>query len=244
MELKGKVALVTGAAKRLGRAIALELAEHGVNIAVHFRSSEREAMETVVTLQALGVRALPFRADLTDERQVQAMMHDITDSFGQLDVLVNNAAVFYRTPFDELKASVWGEIMDANLTSVFLCSRYAADLLKAGEGGAIVNISDTSAWRPWTEFLPYCVSKAAVIALTQGLARILAPKVRVNCVALGTVLPSEHLETEEWRAKTAAKTLLGRIGTPEDVVQAVMFCLTCDYLTGAIIPLDGGRFLG
>jgi NAD(P)-dependent dehydrogenase (short-subunit alcohol dehydrogenase family) len=106
-----------------------------------------------------------------------------------------------------------------------------------------VTVSDTAAFRPWAEFLPYCVAKAGVIALTQGLAKALAPKVRVNCVALGTVLPPEHMDEKAWRAEMSAKTLLGRLGTPEEVVQAVLFCITCDYLTGAVIPLDGGRFL-
>lgn len=240
MDLKGKVALVTGAARRLGQAIALSLGERGVHVAVHFRSSEREAMETVAALQTMGVQALPFRADLTDEAQVKEMMHRIAEAFGRLDILINSAAIFYRTPFDELTAATWREIMDANLTSVFLCCRYGSDLLRSG--GVIVNISDTSAFRPWTGFLPYCVSKAGVIALTLGLAKALAPTVRVNCVALGTVLPPEYIEAE-WRQQMSEKTLLKRLGTPEEVVQAVLFCVTCDYLTGAVIPLDGGRFL-
>ncbi len=242
MELKGKVALITGAARRLGRAIALALGEQGVHIAVHFRLSQREAMETVAALQTMGVQAMPFRADLTDEAQVQGMMDGIADTFGRLDILVNSAAVFYPTPFDQLTAATWRDFIDANLTGVFLCCRYAADLLGAGEGGVIVNISDTSAFSPWTGFLPYCVSKAGVIALTLGLAKALAPTVRVNCVALGTVLPPEYMD-EEWRQRMSAKTLLQRLGTPEEVVQAVLFCATCDYLTGAVIPLDGGRFL-
>ncbi|MFA0780619.1 MAG: hypothetical protein RJAPGHWK_002137 [Candidatus Fervidibacter sp.] len=243
MDLQGKVALVTGAAKRLGRAIALALGERGAQIAVHFRSSEREVMETVATLQTMGANALPFCADLTDETQVRKLMEDIARSFGRLDILVASAAIFERTPFDQLTAERWRTMLETNLTGVFLCCRYAADLLRAGDGGVIVTISDTAAFRPWAEFLPYCVAKAGVIALTQGLAKALAPKVRVNCVALGTVLPPEPMDEKAWRAEMSAKTLLGRLGTPEEVVQAVLFCITCDYLTGAVIPLDGGRFL-
>lgn len=243
MDLQGKVVLVTGAAKRLGRAIALALGERGAQVAVHFRSSEREAMETVATLQTMGARALPFRADLTDETQVRKLMGDIARTFGGLDILVASAATFERTPFDQLTAERWRTMLETNLTGVFLCCRYAADLLGSGDGGVIVTISDTAAFRPWAEFLPYCVAKAGVIALTQGLAKALAPKVRVNCIALGTVLPPEQMDAAEWRAEMSAKTLLGRLGTPEEVVQAVLFCITCDYLTGAVIPLDGGRFL-
>ncbi|GBC98855.1 Glucose 1-dehydrogenase 4 [bacterium HR17] len=243
MELRGKVALVTGAAKRLGRAIALALGERGAHVAVHYRSSEREAMETAGALQTLGVRALPFRADLTDEAQVQMMMREVATAFGGLDILVNNAAVFERTPFDQLTAAQWRTTLESNLTSVFLCCRYAAEWLRQGDGGVIVNISDTAALRPWTEFLPYCVAKAGVLVLTQGLAKALAPQVRVNCVALGTVLPPENMDADVWRATMSAKTLLGRLGTPDEVVQAVLFCIACDYLTGAVIPLDGGRFL-
>jgi NAD(P)-dependent dehydrogenase (short-subunit alcohol dehydrogenase family) len=241
MELKGKVALVTGSAKRLGRTIALELGKQGCNVAVHYRTSEKEAMETVAELQRMGVKAIPFQADLTDEDQVKTLMHSVAKAFGRLDILVNNAAIFARSPFEQLDLTTWRKFMEANLTSVFLCCRYAADFLREGEGGVIVNISDTSAFKPWTGFLPYCVSKAGVISLTLGLARALAPKVRINCVALGTVLPPE--EDEEWRRKMSEKTLLKRLGTPEEVAQAVLFCITCDYLTGAVIPLDGGRHL-
>ncbi len=242
MELQGKVALVTGAGKRLGRAIALALGKHGCHVAVHYRSSEQAAMETAATLQLMGVKAFPFCADLTDEEQVKRLMERVAETFGRLDILVNSAAVFARTPLEQTDAATWRSFMDANLTSVFLCCRYAAKLLQENEGGVIVNISDTAAFRPWTAFLPYCVSKAGVIALTIGLAKALAPKVRVNCVALGTVLPPEEFG-EEWVHEMSAKTLLQRLGTPEDVVAAVLFCITCDYLTGAIIPLDGGRHL-
>ena len=239
MELEGKVALVTGSAKRLGRTIALALGKQGCNVAVHYRTSEKEAMETVAELQGMGVKAIPFQADLTDEEQVKTLMHSIAQAFGHLDILVNNAAIFARSPFEQLDLATWRKFMESNLTSVFLCCRYAADFLS--EGGVIVNISDTSAFKPWTGFLPYCVSKAGVISLTLGLAKALAPKVRVNCVALGTILPPE--EDEQWRQKMSAKTLLKRLGTPEEVAQAVLFCITCDYLTGAVIPLDGGRYL-
>ncbi len=242
MELKGKVALVTGAGKRLGRAIALALGSQGCHVAVHYHTSHQEAMETAATLQMMGVKAFPFSADLTDEGQVRQLIQQVGETFGRLDILVNSAAVFARTPLEQTDGEIWRRFMDANLTSVFLCCRYAAPLLRDGEGGAIVNIGDTAALRPWTEFLPYCVSKAGVIALTLGLAKALAPKVRVNCVALGTVLPPADF-AESWQQEMGAKTLLGRIGTPEEVVQAVLFCLTCDYLTGAVIPLDGGRFL-
>ncbi|MCX7643365.1 MAG: SDR family oxidoreductase [Armatimonadetes bacterium] len=242
MELRGKVALVTGSAKRLGRTIALALGERGCHIAVHYRKSEKEALETVAMLKMMGVKAHPFKADLTEEEQVKAMMDSVARTFGQLDILVNNAATFARTPFEQLNATVWRKFMDTNLTSVFLCSRYAADLLSESGEGVIVNISDTAAFRPWTGFLPYCVSKAGVIALTLGLAKALAPKVRVNCVALGTVLPPEEYG-ENWKQEMSGKTLLQRLGAPEEAAQAVIFCITCDYLTGAIIPLDGGRHL-
>lgn len=242
MELEGKVALVTGAAKRLGRTIALALGRHGCNVAVHYMTSEKEAIETATELERMGVKAVPLKADLTDEAQVKDLIGSVAHAFGRLDILVNNAAIFSRSPFDELDLKTWRKFMEANLTSVFLCSRYAADLLKEGEGGVIVNIGDTSAFKPWTGFLPYCVSKAGVIALTLGLAKALAPQVRVNCVALGTILPPEEYG-EQWREEMSAKTLLKRLGTPEEVAQAVLFCITCDYLTGAIIPLDGGRHL-
>ncbi|MCS7264460.1 MAG: SDR family NAD(P)-dependent oxidoreductase [Armatimonadetes bacterium] len=242
MELKGKVALVTGSAKRLGKAIALALGKYGCNIAVHYRLSESEALETVKQLRSMRVKSAHFCADLTNEEQVKAMFESVAQTFGGLDILVNNAAIFARTPFDQLDVNTWQKFIDTNLTSVFLCSRYASDFLSEGQGGVIINISDTAAFKPWAGFLPYCVSKAGVIALTLGLAKALAPKVRVNCVALGTILPPEDYG-EDWEREMSAKTLMQRLGTTEEVVQAVIFCITCDYLTGAVIPLDGGRHL-
>lgn len=243
MELPGKVALVTGAGKRLGRAIALALGERGAKVAVHFRSSQQEAMETVDLLCRQGAEAAPFQAELTDEEQVRGLVEGVVQRWGRLDILVNSAAIFLRTPFETLEGKVWRQVLEANLTSVFLCSRYAAPWLRAKEGGLIVNIADTAAWRPWSEYIPYCVSKAGVVALTQALAKALAPQVRVNCIALGTVLPPEGVDAQAWSQRMGARTLLQRIGTPEEVVEAVLFCIACDYLTGAILPLDGGRGL-
>ncbi|MCS7224676.1 MAG: SDR family NAD(P)-dependent oxidoreductase [Armatimonadetes bacterium] len=243
MDLSGKVALVTGGARRLGRAIAEDLSQQGVAIAVHYRQSQKEAEEFAKVLTEKGVRSLTVKADLTLEDQVQAMMERTAQEMGRLDILINSAAIFFRTPWSELNGQVFRQFLDANLTGTFLCCRYAAPYLKESGEGVIVNITDTAGFKPWTEFLPYCVSKGAVITLTLGLARILAPEVRVNAVALGTVLPPEEMDQEEWVTKMKGRTLLGRIGSPQDAVSAVRFCIENSYLTGAIIPVDGGRWL-
>ncbi len=243
MELKGKVALITGGAKRLGKAIAEALADRGASIAVHYRTSAQEAEATAGIAAEKGVRAFTVRADLTVEDEVREMMETVHHKMGRLDIVVNNAAIFYRTPWETLNGDVFRTFLEANVTSVFLCSYYATPYLKSTTDGVIVNITDTSALRPWTQFLPYCVSKAGVISLTVGLARLLAPEIRVNAVALGTVLPPDAGDGDEWAEKMKSRTLLGRIGTPQDAVEAVLFCIRCSYVTGAIIPVDGGRWL-
>jgi len=242
VELAGKVALVTGAGgARLGRAIALAIASRGAAIGVHYRSNERGALELVAEIERSGGRAAIFRADLERPPEIEALVGSVVSTLGGLDVLVSNASVFRRTPFATTTERDWDEALDTNLKAPFLLARAAAPHLGARGPGKIVHVADTSALRPWPEYIPYCVSKAGLIALTQGLARALAPQVLVNAVAPGPVLPPEGASEEEVR-RAIARVPLGRVGSPGDVAAAVLFLLEgSDYVTGAVIPVDGGR---
>ena len=248
MELTGKTVLVTGAAKRVGREIAGQLARRGANVAIHYRTSAALAKEVVREVERLGGRSLAVRAELTRAGDVQRMIARVIQQFGQIDALVNNAAVYPRTPFATIRESDWDFAIDTNLKGSFLCAHAVGrHFLKRarrrpqGVVGKIVNLADWAGYRPYRDYLPYCISKAGVIALTQALAVELAPRVTVNAVAPGPVLWPPDYTPAEKRAVLAA-TPLRRGGTPADVAKTVVFLLEgSDFITGAIVPVDGGR---
>ncbi|HPT96716.1 MAG TPA: 3-oxoacyl-ACP reductase family protein [Armatimonadota bacterium] len=243
MELKGKVALVTGGAVRVGRAISLALSEAGASVAVNYHHSEEAAREVVALITARGGNAEAFQADVSVAADVDRMFDGVLERFGRLDVLVNNAAIFPRTPFATVTEAEWDQVLDINLKGSFLCALRAGREMLQRDGGKIVNIADVSAYRPWPSYIPYCVSKAGVIALTQGLAKALAPKVQVNAVAPGTVLFPESY-SEEQRQRAVQPIPMGREGSPEDVARTVLFLIEgSDFITGAVIPVDGGRLI-
>ncbi len=239
MELRGRVVLVTGAGRRLGQAIALGLAEAGAHIAVHYHTSAEGAMETVRRIQAMGVDAEAFPADLRDPAQIPALVEAVTRRFGRLDGLVNAAAVMQVTRWHELTPEQWDKVMALNLRAPMLCAQAAARQM---EGGAIVNIADSSALRPWPDYLAHTVSKAGLVALTRALALALAPRIRVNAVIPGPILRPTHWEEERW-ARLIRRVPLGRAGTAEEVAQAVRYLLEADYVTGAVLVVDGGHHL-
>lgn len=241
MELHGRTALVTGAAKRVGRAIALAMAGRGMDIAVHFRSSAAEAQETVGAVKRLGRQAVAVQADLAQPEQVEALADQADRAFGGIDVLVNSAALFYKTPLEKVGAHEWDQFLRVNLIGPFLLARrLGLEMRRRGEG-KIVNMADIAGITPWADFLPYAVSKAALIALTEGLAKALAPEVQVNAVAPGSVLlPEAYGGTE--RDAIVRATPLKRIGDPADVANTVLFLLEgSDFITGQVIVVDGGR---
>ena len=244
MILKGKVALVTGAAKRVGRVIALALARRGASVAVHYNTSAAEAEKTVGEIKSLGVESMAVKAELTREADVSAMVKTVVGRLGRLDVLVNNAAVFFKTPLDTVTEQEWDRTLGPNLKGPFFCSLHAGrHMLAQPEGGAIVSIADWAGLRPYKDYLPYCISKAGVIAMTQGLARSFAPKVRVNAIGPGPVMVPSDLPEEE-ALEIMKKTPLKRHGAPEDIAAAVVFLLEgSDFITGAFLPVDGGRLI-
>lgn len=239
MELRGRAALVTGAGRRLGRAIAIGLGARGADVVVHYHSSEREARETAEAIERGGTRARVVRADLRDAAASPDLVAAAAAAFGGLDILVNSAAEMPRTPFGETTPQQWDETFALSLRAPFLLSQAAAAHL-AARRGAIVNLADLAAFETWPDYVPHGIAKAGVVQLTRALARVLAPAVRVNAVAPGAVLlPDEWGEREAERF--AATTPLGRIGTPDDVVRAVCYLLEADYVTGEVLVVDGGR---
>ncbi len=243
MDLEGKVALVTGAGRRVGRAIALALAGRGAALAVHYRSSRAGAEALVRQISAAGGRARAFRADLVRVAEIEAMVQEALAAFGRLDVLVNCAAIFYRKPLEEVTEDDWNVNLDTNLKAPFFLSKFAGLAMRRQGAGKIINLGDWAALRPYRHYLPYAVSKSGLIGLTRALARELAPEVQVNCVALGPVLPPGDYDANEIRTLAEA-TLVKRIGSPEDVARAVLFfCEGTDFATGATLLLDGGRLI-
>lgn len=239
--LSGRVALVTGAAKRIGRALALRLADEGADVAVHYGRSAKEADEVVSEIERCGRCAASFSADLTSVPAIQRLFDDAAGYFGRLDILINSAANFIETKFGETAESVWDASLDTNLKAPFFCSQTAAPYLVQSGRGVIINFSDIGGLLGWREFLPHSISKAGVIQLTRILAKELAPQVRVNAIAPGTItMPGDPPESE---ADYIRRAPLKRTGRPEEVADAVMYLITAEFITGQVLVLDGGRTL-
>ena len=243
MDLKGKVALVTGAGRRVGRAIAIKFADRGASVAVHYRSSHAEADAVVAEIARKRGKARAFPANLENVGEIEKMVAGVLDVFGRLDVLVNSASVFASTPLGQLTEREWDSILDTNLKAPFFLSKFAGAAMRRNGAGKIVNIADWAAIRPYKDYLPYSVSKSGLIGLTRALAKELAPEVQVNCIALGMVMPPEEYSKGEVE-RLVGLTLTRKMGSPEDVARAVMFfCEATDFATGATLALDGGRLL-
>lgn len=243
MEMRGKVALVTGGAIRVGKAITLMLAQQGANVVVNYYSSDQAAQETVAEAEAYGVRALAVQCDVADLAQVQRMADTILAEFGGVDILVNSASLFDKMPFPTDSYDTWHRVTGISINGPFyVCNTLAPSMLARG-GGAIVNIVDLSAWEPWPNFAAHTVSKAALLAFTRQLALELAPTVRANAVAPGPVLPPPNYD-EAKAARTARGTLLRRWGSPEDVASAVRYLIEADYVTAEVVTVDGGERYG
>lgn len=241
MELRGRWALVTGAAKRVGRVVAHELAGRGANVVVHYHTSAAEADATVASLRALGVEAVALAADLADAAATRRLAADAEARTGGVALLVNNASNYLRTPFDAITDADWDASLDVNLKAPFLLAWTLGRAMRARGEGCIVNVTDWAGERPYRHYLPYCVSKGGLIALTKALARELAPAVRVNAVSPGPVLPPDDFGPDALDAVRRA-TPLARFGTPEDVARAIRFLAEeANFSTGGVLHVDGGR---
>ena len=239
MPTPGRLALVTGAGHRVGRAVALGLAARGYAIAVHYNASEAPARETAEAIRQHGVDAETFRADLTVEDAPSALIAEVVARMGALDVLVNSAAVMMRTPLETVTVAQWDSMFALNLRAPFFLAVAAATTMRE-RGGVMINIADLAAFETWPAYVPHGITKAGIVQMTRALARVLAPRIRVNAVAPGAVLLPEN-----WDGKDAdslvGTTPLGRIGSPDDVVQAVLYLLEAGYVTGETLIVDGGR---
>ena len=232
------VALVTGAAHRVGKALAVGLAHDGYDIALHFHSSAGKVEAAVNEIERAGTRAALFQADLTTGDAPARLVRDVVSECGRLDVVVNSAAVMLRMPVGEISADDWDAVMNLNLRAPFLIAQEAARHLP--DGASIINIADLAAFETWPAYVPHGVSKSGVVYMTRALARVLAPRVRVNGIAPGTVLLPDDFDPTA-AAHLTETTPLRRDGSPEDVVQAMRYLLNATYVTGETIIVDGGR---
>jgi 3-oxoacyl-[acyl-carrier protein] reductase/pteridine reductase len=237
--LAGQVALITGAAKRIGRSIALRLAAEGADIVVNYASSKPEADTLVAEIKSAGRRAMAVKADVSHRLDVQKLFSATENEFGRLDILVNNAGTFFPAKFEELTEQQWDHILNVNLKSQFLCAQSVAPIMKRQGRGRIINLSSLGGLLAWPAYTHYCVSKAGSIMLTRCLARALGPDILVNSVAPGTIqFPGEPPDEEYIR-----RVPLHRTGTGDDIAQAVAYLATTDFVTGQILVVDGGRSL-
>lgn len=241
MNPKGKVALVTGGAVRIGREIVLALAKARCRVVIHYRRSEKAAAQLTRRLNTQRKIAIAVQADLTSTDQIELLAREALSAFDRVDILINNASEFFRTPIGTVSSKDWDRLLNANLRApFFLSQQLGGQMARRGEG-KIINIADISAFHPWIEYLPYCISKAGLVTMTQGLAKAMAPKIQVNAIAPGTILPA----VDGWNPRRKRQTLqaipLKRMGSPEDVVRTVLFLIESDYITGTVIPVDGGR---
>jgi len=233
------VALVTGGAVRLGRALSLGLAEAGFNVVIHYHTSEAAAREVARRVEALGRRAVTVGADIGNPDQIPRLADAVEQEFGRLDLLVNSAASFRRGSFAEIDVQEWDEVFAVNLRGPFLLVQRLAPLLRKS-GGSVVNIVDLSAMEPWIGRPHHAVSKAGLLHLTRVMARVLAPDVRVNAIAPGTVLPPADFDPAALE-RERERTLLRTLGSPEDIVRTTLFLAESAFMTGEVITVDGGR---
>lgn len=241
MILKNKVVLITGGAVRLGRAICLELSQAGAHLFCHYHSSSEEAVKLQDEIEQGGGRIHLYRADLTQLSGISATVAEAMQIFGRIDVLINNAALFFKTPLGTVTEKDWQTFHDLNSKAAFFMAQEVSGPMLKQKSGKIINIGDTAALSPFPAYLPYSMSKAGIIALTVGLAKALAPHVQVNAINPGPVMIPENYSAED-RQFSINQTLLKREGSAQDIAKTVRFLIEgSDYITGAIIPVDGGR---
>jgi len=238
--LAGRVALVTGSAKRLGRAVALRLAAEGADVIIHYRASTGEAQSAVAEIEKLGGRGYAIAADLTNVADIKRLSDETAKQFGRLDILVNNAASFLPSSIVSTTEEIWDASLGTNLKAPFFCAQSAAPLLRRTKG-TIINFADTGGLLGWPGYIAHSVSKAGVVMLTKVLAKALAPEVRVNAIAPGTItMPGDP---SEWEADFIKLAPLRRTGAPSDVADAVVFLVHSQFITGQVLVVDGGRTL-
>ncbi len=237
-EMSGRVALVTGAGKRLGRAVALRLAAEGADVAVHYRESQYEADEVVSAIVKLGRKSVALRADLGSVDEIRKLFLEVGNELGRLDLLVNSAANFLPGSVISTTEEIWDASLDTNVKAPFFCAQAAAPMLRRSKG-SIVNFADTGGLLGWPGYVSHSVSKAGMVMLTKCLAKALAPDVRVNAIAPGTITMAG--DPPEWEAEFVKLSPLRKTGQPSDVADAVIYLATAEFMTGHTLVVDGGR---
>jgi pteridine reductase len=240
LDIRDRIALVTGGAHRVGRSIALALAREGAHVALTYHASADEAQQTVAEIEACGVGGLAVHCGQSDPARVAAVFDAIQAQWDRLDVLVNSAAIMQQKPFLDITLQDWNTTIGINLTGPFLFSQHAGRMMLAQGGGVIINIADEAGLTPWPRYVHHSVSKAGVIMLTRAAALALAPTVRVNAIAPGPVLKPEGWTDEQWD-KLRPATPLDRLGSPQDVTEAVLYLIRAEFVTGHVLVVDGGR---
>ncbi len=250
ISLEGKVAVVTGASRGIGRGIALAFARHGASVLVNYARSGDAAQQVVAEIQAIGGTAAAFAADVADRDQVEALFAYALDQFGPVDILVNNAGVAMDCPLDQMTDEAWARVLAVNLTGTFLCSQVAARQMRARGQGKIINVSAATALRGRRNGANFCAAKAGVIALTKCLALELAPDVQVNCLVPGFTRTEEvwtrfRLDDDQVRQALLATIPLGRLATVEDIAHGALFLASemADYITGQLLFINGGSYM-
>jgi NAD(P)-dependent dehydrogenase (short-subunit alcohol dehydrogenase family) len=239
--LDGQVALVTGAGRRIGREIALTLGRAGATVVVNYNLSGNGARAVVREIQAQGAEAIALRADVSSSAQVRRMFTAVEKKFGRLDVLVNNAGIFFPARWNQLNEEQWDRVLSVNLKGPFFCAQEAARIMKRRKRGNIINISSLGGLQAWPDYMHYCSSKAGLIMLTRCLAKALAPDIRVNTIAPGTIMmPGEKRTRLLDRVIRSAP--LRKAGRPEDIANMVLY-LAChgEFITGQVLAVDGGK---
>lgn len=242
MQIKNSVVIITGAAVRVGREIALALAGKGAHIAFTYLAEDEPWQQTRSEIEALGVTCLAEQLEVRNSVQVRAFIEKVYNHFGRIDVLINNASIWLKAPLLQISEADWDLSLDVNLKGVFLCSQAVAPIMLKQNSGVILNMTDLSAFQVWCGYAHHAASKAGLVSLTKSLAAELAPTVRVNAIAPGTVLlpPNAPPEKVDWAVENS---LLKRVGSPQDVAQLSIFLIENDFATGAVYFIDGGRSL-
>ena len=239
--MESQIALLTGSGRRLGRKMAIALAEHGFDVVVNYNQSRSEARQAEKEIKRIGRRCLLVQADVSNARAVKRMVQSAIKKFGKIDLLVNNAAIFPpQHDFEKISEKLWDGVMAINLKAAFLCSQEVSKYMLKRKSGKIVNIASLGAFQAWTKHIPYCVSKAGVVMLTKVMAKSLAPHISVNAIAPGTIIiPNEEAHAEHF--PDVEKIPLKKYGKPSDITDLLIFLATAsDYITGQIISVDGG----
>ncbi|WP_456465169.1 SDR family NAD(P)-dependent oxidoreductase [Persephonella sp.] len=238
--VKGKNILITGAGRRIGRFLALSLAEEGGNIILHYKSSEKEIKESFDSILKKGVRAIKIKADLEKTDEVKRLIEESIKSFGKVDILINNASIYYPTPLSKVTEDDIDRFYNIHVKAPFILSKELGQIMYRNKWGRIINIADYSALRPYKNFSPYSISKGAMLTMTRAFAKEFAPYVLVNAVLPGPIIPAEGIEDLKTPLE---KTALKKWGGEIEVYKAVKYLIQTDFTTGAFLPVEGGRLI-